>query len=141
MLAEKKGRSHQMNLGAKMCTGDVYLFLHADSVLPDGWSSQLMSTINTTDVIGGCYCVRLSNRRFIYRLIGWMINARTLLFKSFSGDQAIFVSRGVFSTFGACEDNFSYVVPENPIQDGESPGGPGSVLSGRKISPFLVNAQ
>lgn len=104
VLAEKRGRSHQMNLGAQMCTGDVYLFLHADSVLPDGWSRRLKSTINTGDVIGGCYCVRLSNRGFIYRLIGWMINARTLLFKSFSGDQAIFMSRGVFSTIGGFPD-------------------------------------
>ena len=34
VLASQKGRARQMNLGAGQATGDVLLFLHADTQLP-----------------------------------------------------------------------------------------------------------
>jgi rSAM/selenodomain-associated transferase 2 len=103
-VSKKRGRSKQMNEGARMCSGDIFLFLHADSILPDGWSRSLEDTMEDGDIVGGCYFVKLSSKRFIYRLTGWMINVRTILFQSFSGDQAIFLKSDVFADLGGFPD-------------------------------------
>lgn len=103
-VSEKRGRSKQMNEGARMCSGDIFLFLHADSTLPDGWSRSLIDAMVSRETVGGCFFIKLSGSRFIYRLTGWMINVRTLLFHSFSGDQAIFVRKDVFDRLGGFPD-------------------------------------
>ncbi len=100
----RRGRAAQMNEGAKMCSGDTLLFLHADSTLPGGWPFLLGKKMRDAETVGGCFFVRLSGSRFIYRLIGWMINARTLLFRSFTGDQAMFMRREFFESTGGFPD-------------------------------------
>ncbi|NIS78366.1 MAG: glycosyltransferase, partial [Deltaproteobacteria bacterium] len=102
--AWRRGRAAQMNEGARMCSGDTLLFLHADSTLPGGWSLLLGEKMRDDETIGGCFFVRLSGSRFIYRLIGWLINARTLLFRSFTGDQAMFMRREFFERTGGFPD-------------------------------------
>lgn len=102
--AGRRGRAAQMNEGAKMCSGDTFLFLHADSTLPGGWSLLLEEKMRIDETLGGCFFVRLSGSRLIYRLIGWMINARSLLFRSFTGDQAMFMRREFFENTGGFPD-------------------------------------
>lgn len=38
-----KGRGRQMNAGAQRANGDMLLFLHADSQLPDGYDEAMQS--------------------------------------------------------------------------------------------------
>ncbi|NIO17013.1 MAG: glycosyltransferase, partial [Deltaproteobacteria bacterium] len=102
--AGRSGRAAQMNEGARMCSGDIFLFLHADTTLPGGWALLLGEKMLDGKTLGGCFFVRLSGSRFIYRLIGWMINARTLLFRSFTGDQAMFMRREFFESTGGFPD-------------------------------------
>ncbi len=98
------GRSKQMNFGASQSDGDILLFLHADTLLPNGWQEEIASSLVSDAIQGGCFTVALSNRHFVYRLTGAMINLRTILFRSFTGDQAIFVRRSFFEEAGGFPD-------------------------------------
>lgn len=95
VVISKAGRALQMNSGASVATGDVLLFLHADTLLPDD-ALQIISGVATAENLWGRFDVRLSNNKFVYRLIESMMNLRSCLTSIVTGDQAIFIERKLF---------------------------------------------
>lgn len=89
------GRALQMNCGADIASGDVYLFLHADTELSPAAMQSLVS-LEETESFWGRFDVRLSNNRIIFRLIEWFMNTRSCLTSIATGDQAIFVEGDLF---------------------------------------------
>lgn len=94
------GRARQMNHGAALANNEILLFLHADTRLPDDASQQIDAALNRTMKVWGRFDVRLTGQHFMFRVIEWMINRRSCLTGVATGDQAIFVRRGVFEIFG-----------------------------------------
>ena len=93
------GRASQMNVGAESARGDVILFLHADTVLPDNACAQIEAAIRD-GAVGGFFRVRLDSQRPLLRLVGRMITARSGLTGIATGDQAIFMTRDAFAELG-----------------------------------------
>jgi rSAM/selenodomain-associated transferase 2 len=95
------GRGIQLNAGARVATGDVLIFLHADSRLPsDAWG-RLRRALEPPQVAGGCFYVRFATRMPpSLGLVAAGINLRTVLTQSATGDQAIFVRRCVYQEIG-----------------------------------------
>lgn len=94
-IVSKPGRAIQMNNGADIASGDVLLFLHADTVLPD-LVETILQQIGQTEWFWGRFDVRLSSNRFVYRIIEAMMNLRSRLSSIATGDQAIFISQSLF---------------------------------------------
>jgi rSAM/selenodomain-associated transferase 2 len=99
VIISKKGRALQMNSGASIASGEVLLFLHADTLLPDD-VSRIISDACADENFWGRFDVRLSNERFVFRLIEYMMNLRSSLTSIVTGDQAIFVERKLFDRVG-----------------------------------------
>jgi len=105
-----RGRARQMNAAAREASGEVLLFLHVDTDLPDGALSAIAGAMSDEKVAGGRFKVKLDNPAIPYRVIGSMINIRDAIFGGFTGDQAIFVRKSVFDKIGGfreielCED-------------------------------------
>ncbi len=106
-VAAPRGRALQMNAGARVSSGEILLFLHADTCLPAGSIQAVRAAVGHEGVPGGAFSVRLSvspaastYTRVMLRLTGSMINLRSRLFRSFTGDQGIFVRRNVFESIG-----------------------------------------
>lgn len=99
VVASGRGRAVQMNRGAEMARGDVLLFLHADTVLPDS-ALESLQAFRASDRSWGRFDVRLSGRRPLFRVIAFMMNLRSRLTGIATGDQGIFVRRGVFEALG-----------------------------------------
>lgn len=89
------GRALQMNSGADIATGEVLLFLHADTQLPDN-AMQIIAGLSQRNNYWGRFNVRLSSDKNVYRLIGYLMNLRSCLSSIATGDQAIFVERSLF---------------------------------------------
>ena len=103
VLAAARGRAHQMNAGAKIATGHVLVFLHADTELPPEADRQVFGTLG--DRPGwGSFSVRLSGSHPAFRVIERMISLRSRLSGIATGDQAIFVSRELFEAAGGFAD-------------------------------------
>lgn len=94
------GRAKQMNSGAALASNEILLFLHADTYLPNDAHQQINSALNRTMKVWGRFNIVLSGEHFIFRIIERMINLRSCLTGVATGDQAIFVRRGVFELFG-----------------------------------------
>jgi len=96
------GRAQQMNAGAVLATGDVLLFLHADTELPADAIDNVQQAIAQYD--WGRFDVRLDSREPLLSIVGLMINQRSRLMSIATGDQAIFVKRSVFDDLGGYPD-------------------------------------
>ena len=88
-----------MNSGASAASGRVLLFLHADTFLPDN-AVQIITDSFTGESFWGRFDVRLSNKKYIYRLIESMMNLRSCLTSIVTGDQAIFIGKKLFERVG-----------------------------------------
>lgn len=104
VLSCLKGRSRQMNTGAREARGDVLLFLHADTELPQGAGDAIEKSLADPAVIGGRFRLRLDQPGWPYRVIAGGVNTRDRLFRGFTGDQAIFIRTSVFNRLGGFKD-------------------------------------
>jgi rSAM/selenodomain-associated transferase 2 len=96
-----RGRGNQLNAGGQAATGDVLIFLHADTRLPSSAMQQIDEVLSDSDVAGGGFCARFrEDKPWTLRIVTAGINLRTRLFGSPTGDQAIFSRRGAFVTAG-----------------------------------------
>jgi rSAM/selenodomain-associated transferase 2 len=100
LCASPRGRARQMNAGARVAAGEVLLFLHADTRLPEGAATALAGALTDPTVVGGRFDVRFDNPRRVFRLIARLMNWRSRLTGISTGDQAIFVRRTVFEALG-----------------------------------------
>ena len=100
LVLSERGRARQMNAGARVARGDVFLFLHADTFLPPGTQVAIRKALADPGVVCGRFDVRFDNPRPIFRMIATMMNLRSRLSGIFTGDQAIFVKRQVFEVLG-----------------------------------------
>lgn len=102
VLEAAPGRAAQMNAGAALATGDVLLFLHADTRLPVGWSTAIGEAI-ARGAVGGRFDVHLRGRHPMLRVVGGAMNVRSRWSRIYTGDQGIFVRRDVFERIGGYE--------------------------------------
>lgn len=98
------GRSRQMNRGAELATGDVLLFLHIDTELPERAGEQLLQALAGQARRWGWFDVRLSGRGIGLRVVASMMNLRSRLTTVCTGDQALFVERALFKEVGGFPD-------------------------------------
>ena len=99
-LMSAKGRSVQMNAGARVCTGDVLLFLHADTLLPEDAPVLIEKAVVKDGAKAGAFDLGIRSEKSGYRLIEKMVWLRTRLTRIPYGDQAIFVERKFFERLG-----------------------------------------
>ncbi|MDA3885210.1 MAG: TIGR04283 family arsenosugar biosynthesis glycosyltransferase [Candidatus Delongbacteria bacterium] len=100
VVQSEPGRATQMNTGAKAATGDILLFLHADSILPDDWDIEVRSTLAKNNVSLGAFRLRIDGQFAGKSVIEFGINYRSKIFKSPYGDQGLFVSKETFDKIG-----------------------------------------
>lgn len=100
VVRSSPGRGAQLDCGALSADGDALLFLHADTVLPEGWAESVREAMEDARVVGGAFRLGISPGRVFYRVIEQMAAARFRLFGLIYGDQAIFVRRESFFKAG-----------------------------------------
>ena len=104
VIASVRGRGRQMNDGARHTTGDVLLFLHADTRLPEAALEDIRSALDEPGCVGGRFDVELAGDHWMLKVIGAMISYRSRITKVATGDQAIFVRRTIFEAIGGFPD-------------------------------------
>ena len=99
VLASARGRARQMNTGAAVARGDVLLFLHADTTLPPR-ADALIDAALAGGARWGRFDVRIAPGPPALRVVAALMNLRSRLSGIATGDQAIFVERGLFEAVG-----------------------------------------
>ncbi len=104
IIDSKPGRALQMNVGAEGATGEALLFLHADSLLPEGADQQIFEGLDGSQHCWGRFDVAIAGRHFMFLVVAWFMNHRSRLTGIATGDQGIFVTRTVFEQVGGFPD-------------------------------------
>ena len=98
------GRARQMNEGAKASRGEILLFLHADTRLPDDAKTMIETTLADQRMVGGWFDVQLDPSSMWGTIISRAMNWRSRLSGIATGDQALFVRRHIFEQIGGFSD-------------------------------------
>ena len=99
MVSSRAGRAIQMHLGTKMATGQVLLFLHADTLLPEFADQYILKSL-ATGFYWGRFNIRLSGASWLFRIIETMMNWRSCLSGIATGDQAIYLTKSLYQDIG-----------------------------------------
>lgn len=92
------GRGPQMNAGASRSSGDILLFLHADTTLPDGASEEVQSLLASPRVIAGSFRLQFHPSSLILKGYSLCASINSSLFTY--GDQGLFIRRSDFVALG-----------------------------------------
>jgi rSAM/selenodomain-associated transferase 2 len=103
VLQAPRGRAAQMNAGAAACVAECYLFLHADTTLPDGADQRVLNAVRA-GASWGRFDVRINSPLRSLRLVETLINLRSRLSGIATGDLAMFVRSDVFAACGGFAD-------------------------------------
>jgi len=98
VIRAPRGRALQMNEGAGIATGGAFLFLHADTRLPERADELITSALSIHS--WGRFDVRIDSARPLLAAVGWMMNLRSRITGIATGDQAMFVTRHAFQNAG-----------------------------------------
>jgi rSAM/selenodomain-associated transferase 2 len=99
-----KGRARQMNCGAAEALGDILIFLHADTCLPENALKKIAEILKDKKIIGGAFDLGIDSKRFYFRIIEKIASIRSRLTRIPYGDQAIFIRRDYFQFLGGFKD-------------------------------------
>jgi rSAM/selenodomain-associated transferase 2 len=102
VVRAQRGRACQMNAGARHARGEWLLFLHADTLLPDGALERVAAL--PAAVGAGCFRQAFGDRRRLLAAVSGLHNWRCRRTLIMYGDQAMFVRRGLFRALGGFPD-------------------------------------
>jgi rSAM/selenodomain-associated transferase 2 len=103
-ITTARGRGNQMNAGAALSTGDILVFLHADTYLPANWTDPILQTLSHTENTLGAFRLEIRAKSKSLSFMARIANWRSKWLKSPYGDQAFFIHRDYFYTLGQFED-------------------------------------
>ncbi|MDH5470227.1 MAG: TIGR04283 family arsenosugar biosynthesis glycosyltransferase, partial [Gammaproteobacteria bacterium] len=99
-----RGRARQMNAGAAIASGDIYWFLHADTLAPEDADKRILAAFVSGQRQWGRFDVALPGNDVLLRLVARLMNLRSRLSGVATGDQGLFMTRSAFERIGGFED-------------------------------------
>jgi len=102
VLQAPKGRASQMNHGADSATGSVYLFLHADTLLPLDGLSTIRTVLEDPDTTSGTFRLQFDEPTLLLRFYAWCTHLPWI--RLCFGDRGQFVQRSTFEAVGGFPD-------------------------------------
>lgn len=102
VVSSRKGRAAQMNTGAAVATTDILYFLHADSIPPRHFVTDIMNAVQA-GYVSGCYRLQFDHRHWFLQANAWFtrFDVNAVRF----GDQSLFVTKAVFEKAGGFDEN------------------------------------
>ncbi len=105
---DTQSRAYQMNEGAKVASGDILYFIHADTRPPISFVDDIYASVQEGYQLG-CYSFKLDSTDVRLKFLSLMTKINMLI--SRGGDQTLFVTRGFFDSMDGY--NEEYVIMED----------------------------
>lgn len=99
---DRSGRAEQMNIGASEANGEIFYFLHADTIPPAGYDYEIIHAVKT-GAQSGCFQLRFDGDHPLLRFYSWCTAFKTTLFRF--GDQSLFVTANIFRQVGGFDED------------------------------------
>lgn len=94
----QKGRGRQMNRGAMAAKGDILLFLHADTLIPQEGLHMVEANMGRVNVVAGSFSLCFDHQDLFLKLFARLSRINHILFTY--GDQGLFIARHTFESLG-----------------------------------------
>jgi len=108
VIHSKKGRSRQMNSGARHATGNILYFLHVDTLPPKNFDESILNAIQRGDR-AGCFRMKFDSSSRFLRFFAWCTRLNYKICRG--GDQSLFITKELFESTGGFNED--YVVYED----------------------------
>ncbi len=93
VIESPRGRAKQMNNGAKAARGEILYFLHADTIPPKTWYSDILKVVEK-GFDAGCYQLAFDDNHPALKFYAWFTRFDIDIFRF--GDQSLFVTQKLF---------------------------------------------
>ena len=99
VVTSARGRGAQMHAGAREARGEVFWFLHADTLAPPDARRHIAAALADPRVVGGNFRIRFDGDSRAARFLTWLYPRLRLLGLCY-GDSGIFVRREAYRRLG-----------------------------------------
>ncbi|MHC4467735.1 MAG: TIGR04283 family arsenosugar biosynthesis glycosyltransferase [Planctomycetota bacterium] len=99
-ITAEMGRAYQMNAGAEIARGEVLIFLHADTRLPDKALSKIAQILSDDTYVAGAFDLGIDSENLLLKYIAAWARMRSRMNRIPYGDQAIFIRKDYFEKIG-----------------------------------------
>ncbi|HEX8118009.1 MAG TPA: TIGR04283 family arsenosugar biosynthesis glycosyltransferase [Pyrinomonadaceae bacterium] len=99
VITSPRGRGAQMHAGARQARGEVFWFLHADTLAPADAAECIARALRDGRAVGGNFRVRFDGRSASARFLTWLYPRLRLLGLAY-GDSGFFVRRAAYERAG-----------------------------------------
>ena len=99
VLTGPPGRGLQLATGAQTSSGEWLLFLHADTILADGWAEAVRKHMAASSR-AAFFRFRLDDDSAKARFLEWLVYWRCVIFALPYGDQGLLISRKLYEEVG-----------------------------------------
>jgi rSAM/selenodomain-associated transferase 2 len=100
-------RASQMNFGANLAKGDVLFFVHADTILPNNYVSEITNMLQFSDF--GCFRAIIDSKNILLKINSFFTRFNFLWCRG--GDQTLFLKKADFLELGGFDEQ--YVIMED----------------------------
>lgn len=104
ILHSNKGRSIQMNIGAKKANSEILYFLHCDTFPPKNFDSEIINQIKNGK-FSGCFKMKFDNNHIVLKVSQWFTQFN--LKSCRGGDQSLFVERKLFEKLNGFNESLT----------------------------------
>ncbi|MHC4638468.1 MAG: TIGR04283 family arsenosugar biosynthesis glycosyltransferase, partial [Planctomycetota bacterium] len=99
-ITSQQGRGRQMNAGAAIACGEILVFLHADTRLPEMALEKIYDVLQSKKYVGGAFNLGIDSNRYFLKYIEFRVWLRCHVNRIPYGDQGIFLRREYFERIG-----------------------------------------
>ncbi len=103
VMSPQKGRAVQMNLGADMAKGDVLYFVHADSLPPSSFVTDIVEEVSQGYEIG-CFRFCFRSKKVMLKFNAYCTRFDRIMCRG--GDQTLFITQQLFRNLGGYQNDF-----------------------------------
>jgi len=100
VISSEPGRGLQLDAGAQAATGNVFLFLHADTLLPRRFARHVQRILAQDRVAAGAFRLHIDGPQRSLRLIERAVDWRSRAYQLPYGDQALFMQAKIYHQAG-----------------------------------------
>jgi rSAM/selenodomain-associated transferase 2 len=102
--SSRQGRGRQMNEGATHASGEILVFLHADTFLPTNALLLIQQTLQNKRFVGGAFTLKIQSKMPLLKMIAFLSTFRSQITRAPYGDQVIFLRKSYFDEIGGYQD-------------------------------------